>query len=60
MDHGHGSLAADKELTRLYFVRQTRQLDGDENSEILKRLWTEPKVDGHMNHNISAAVTYPV
>ena len=32
----------------------------DENLEILKRLWTEPKVDGkYMNHNISAAVMYP-
>jgi probable F420-dependent oxidoreductase len=32
----------------------------DENLEILKRLWTEPKVDGkYLNHNISAAVMYP-
>ncbi len=32
----------------------------DENLEILKRLWTEPKVDGkYMNHAISAAVMYP-
>jgi probable F420-dependent oxidoreductase len=32
----------------------------DENLEILKRLWAEPKVDGkYMNHNISAAVMYP-
>jgi probable F420-dependent oxidoreductase len=32
----------------------------DENLEILKRLWMEPKVDGkYMNHNISAAVMYP-
>ena len=32
----------------------------DENLEIMKRLWTEPKVDGkYMNHNISAAVMYP-
>ena len=32
----------------------------DENPEILKRLWTEPKVDGkYMKHNISAAVMYP-
>src|SRR6478672_3145682 len=32
----------------------------DENLEIMKRLWTEPKVDGkYMAHNISAAVMYP-
>ena len=32
----------------------------DENLEILKRLWTESKVDGkYMNHAISAAVMYP-
>ena len=31
-----------------------------ENLEIMKRLWTEPKVDGkYMNHSISAAVMYP-
>ena len=32
----------------------------DENLEILKRLWTEDKVDGnYMRHKISAAVMYP-
>lgn len=32
----------------------------DENLEILKRLWTEDKVDGdYMYHKISAAVMYP-
>jgi alkanesulfonate monooxygenase len=32
----------------------------DENLEILRRLWTEEKVDGtYMSHNISAAVMYP-
>jgi len=32
----------------------------DENLEILKRLWTEAKVDGtYTNHKISAAVMYP-
>src|ERR1700739_3802407 len=31
-----------------------------ENLEIMKRLWTEPKVDGkYTKHNISAAVMYP-
>ena len=32
----------------------------DENLEILRRLWTEPMVDGkYLAHNISAAVMYP-
>ena len=32
----------------------------DENLEILKRLWTEKKVDGdYMHHKLSAAVMYP-
>jgi probable F420-dependent oxidoreductase len=32
----------------------------DENLEIMRRLWTESKVDGaYMNHKISAAVMYP-
>jgi alkanesulfonate monooxygenase len=32
----------------------------DENLEILRRLWTEPKVDGkYLAHDISAAVMYP-
>ncbi len=32
----------------------------DENLEIMKRLWTEAKVDGqYTHHNLSAAVMYP-
>lgn len=32
----------------------------DENLEIMRRLWTEEKVDGsYMNHELSAAVMYP-
>ncbi len=32
----------------------------DENLEILRRLWTEKKVDGeYVNHKLSAAVMYP-